>query len=193
MKILPRAKGDHMLLDGLAERWWDTTNSFHFPIGEMTVTPKDFSMLTGLRVGGRPLLFDPDIADDKGLIRSLLGPSFMRDYSGGERIRCRLLYTAFQNDHCNSRAKVLHHTRAFILYLLGASLFANSDGNIHLGLLKSLEDVDLIGQFDWGGAALATLYANMGDLSRGRITCVLGFHPVWEVHSDPLLNSLVLH
>ncbi|GMP81949.1 hypothetical protein CsSME_00036471 [Camellia sinensis var. sinensis] len=34
------------------ERWWDTTNSFHFSsTREMTLTPYDFSMLTGLRVG----------------------------------------------------------------------------------------------------------------------------------------------
>ncbi|KDP27014.1 hypothetical protein JCGZ_22089 [Jatropha curcas] len=31
------------LLGALAERWWDTTNTFHFPWGEMTMTPTDFS------------------------------------------------------------------------------------------------------------------------------------------------------
>lgn len=117
----------------------------------------------------------------------------MRCYLGGVRIPYTLLLNAFQGDKCNSRAKVFYHTRAFILYLLRASLFANSDSNIHLRLLKSLEDVDLIRQFDWGGASLATLYANMGDLSRDRITRVLRYDPVWEVCFDLLLNSLVVH
>ncbi|KAL7168350.1 hypothetical protein ACSBR2_038734 [Camellia fascicularis] len=47
----------------LVERWWDTTNSFHFfSTGEMTLTPYDFSMLTGLRVGvGDPIPFNPDM------------------------------------------------------------------------------------------------------------------------------------
>ncbi|KAL7200016.1 hypothetical protein ACSBR2_022178 [Camellia fascicularis] len=50
------------LLGALVERWWDTTNSFHFSsIGDMTMTPYDFSMITGLGVGGDPILFDMDI------------------------------------------------------------------------------------------------------------------------------------
>ncbi|KAF5933342.1 hypothetical protein HYC85_029513 [Camellia sinensis] len=37
------------LLATLVERWWDTTNSFHFSVaGDMTMTPYDFSMLTGI-------------------------------------------------------------------------------------------------------------------------------------------------
>lgn len=40
------------LLAALAERWWDTTDSFHFSVaGDMTMTPYDFSMLTGIGVG----------------------------------------------------------------------------------------------------------------------------------------------
>ncbi|GMP81534.1 hypothetical protein CsSME_00036210 [Camellia sinensis var. sinensis] len=37
------------LYGALVERWWDTTSSFHFSsTREMTLTPYDFSMLTGL-------------------------------------------------------------------------------------------------------------------------------------------------
>ena len=44
------------LLGTLAERWWDTTDSFHLSTaGEMTMTPFDFSMLTGIGVGGDPI------------------------------------------------------------------------------------------------------------------------------------------
>ncbi|GMP24169.1 hypothetical protein CsSME_00001532 [Camellia sinensis var. sinensis] len=50
------------LLGALVERWWDTTNSFHFSTaGEMTMTPYDFSMLTGIEVGGRPIPYDTDM------------------------------------------------------------------------------------------------------------------------------------
>ncbi|GMP96422.1 hypothetical protein CsSME_00045079 [Camellia sinensis var. sinensis] len=48
------------LLGALVERWWDTTNSFHFSAtGDMTMTPYDFAMLTGLEVGGRSIPYDP--------------------------------------------------------------------------------------------------------------------------------------
>ncbi|KAL7225683.1 hypothetical protein ACSBR1_020940 [Camellia fascicularis] len=40
---------ESVLYGALAERWWDTTDSFHFSsTGEMTLTPYDFSVLTGL-------------------------------------------------------------------------------------------------------------------------------------------------
>ena len=36
----------------LAERWWDTTHTFHIAGVEMTITPCDVYRLTGLRVDG---------------------------------------------------------------------------------------------------------------------------------------------
>ncbi|KAL7175238.1 hypothetical protein ACSBR2_028943 [Camellia fascicularis] len=45
------------LLGALVERWWDTTNSFHFSATrEMTMTPYDFAMLTGVEIGGHWIL-----------------------------------------------------------------------------------------------------------------------------------------
>ncbi|GMP44793.1 hypothetical protein CsSME_00013571 [Camellia sinensis var. sinensis] len=50
------------LLGALVERWWDTTDSFHFSISrEITMTPFDFSMLTGIEVGGHPIPYDTDM------------------------------------------------------------------------------------------------------------------------------------
>ncbi|KAI8012885.1 Protein MAIN-LIKE 2 [Camellia lanceoleosa] len=55
------------LLAALVERWWDTTNSFHFSVaGDMTMTPYDFSMLTGIGVGGDPIPFDTDMDEWDG-------------------------------------------------------------------------------------------------------------------------------
>ncbi|KAL7237267.1 hypothetical protein ACSBR2_003538 [Camellia fascicularis] len=50
------------LLGTLVERWWDTTNFFHFSTaGDMTMTPYDFVMLTGIEVGGQPIPYDTDM------------------------------------------------------------------------------------------------------------------------------------
>ena len=52
------------LLGALVERWWDTTNSFHFStVGEMTMTPFDFAMITGLGIGGDLIPLDPDMGE----------------------------------------------------------------------------------------------------------------------------------
>ena len=48
-----RCPASRTLMGALVERWWDTTNSFHFSAtGDMTMTPFDFAILTGLDVGG---------------------------------------------------------------------------------------------------------------------------------------------
>ncbi|KAL7160692.1 hypothetical protein ACSBR2_041373 [Camellia fascicularis] len=61
---LVQMRVDLFLHGALVERWWDTTDLFHFSsIGEMTLTPYDFAMLIGLQVGvGGPIPFDPNIA-----------------------------------------------------------------------------------------------------------------------------------
>lgn len=70
--FLPRA--EPLLYETLVERWWDTTNSFHFSsIGKLALTPYDFLMFTGLRVGvGDPIPFDLDMAQWRTAQRHLL-------------------------------------------------------------------------------------------------------------------------
>ena len=52
------------LLAALVERWWDTTDSFHLSaIGEMTMTPFDFSLLTGIGIGGDPIPYNTDMGE----------------------------------------------------------------------------------------------------------------------------------
>lgn len=47
------------ILRGLADRWWDTTHTFHFDeIGELTMTSTDFSAITGLPLCGKTLEYD---------------------------------------------------------------------------------------------------------------------------------------
>ncbi|KAF5933089.1 hypothetical protein HYC85_029260 [Camellia sinensis] len=74
------------LLAALAERWWDTTDSFHFSAaGDMTMTPYDFSMLIGIGVGGDPIPFDTNMDEWTAAQVHLLGeapplarPGFVR-------------------------------------------------------------------------------------------------------------------
>lgn len=48
IQILTQMKNNHAVLVALIERWRDTTNTFHFPLGEMIVTPLDLAVITGL-------------------------------------------------------------------------------------------------------------------------------------------------
>ncbi|KDP35458.1 hypothetical protein JCGZ_10851 [Jatropha curcas] len=48
------------LIGALAERWWDLTNTFHFPCGELSCTSLDFTALTDVYFGGENLEFYDD-------------------------------------------------------------------------------------------------------------------------------------
>ncbi|GMP93976.1 hypothetical protein CsSME_00043599 [Camellia sinensis var. sinensis] len=110
---LSRLMTSRPLFAALVERWWDTNDSFHLSaMGDMTMTPYDFSMLTGIRVGGDLIPFDTDMDE----------------------------WTAAQ------------------IHLLGEIL-----------------------HYDWGGAALATLYGYMSSASRGSGQLLGGYWHAWEL------------
>ena len=63
---------DLQLLLALSERFWDTTCTFHFlGIGEVMLTPYDFSAITDLKLCGERINVNDSITLAK--IRSLLG------------------------------------------------------------------------------------------------------------------------
>ena len=63
---ISRYSASRTLMGALVERWWDTTNSFHFSAtGDMTMTPFDFSMLIGLDEAGRLVPCDTDMGEWK--------------------------------------------------------------------------------------------------------------------------------
>ena len=63
---------DHQLLLALAEHFWDNTCTFHFPnIGEVMLTPYDFSFITGLRLGGKRILVNDSLTSTE--FKKLLG------------------------------------------------------------------------------------------------------------------------
>ncbi|KAF6141326.1 hypothetical protein GIB67_008503, partial [Kingdonia uniflora] len=39
---------DNQVILAMIEHWWPTTHTFHLPCGELGITPRDFTMLTGI-------------------------------------------------------------------------------------------------------------------------------------------------
>ena len=50
--LKPKRSASAILAQTLAERWWDTTHTFHIASQEMTITPHDFHHMTGLQFDG---------------------------------------------------------------------------------------------------------------------------------------------
>ncbi|KAK1276414.1 hypothetical protein QJS04_geneDACA010941 [Acorus gramineus] len=67
-----------------------------------------------------------------------------------------------------------YHACAYLLYVLGCTIFCNSIGSrIHSSYLRLLERLELI--YSWGSVALATLYES---LTRG---CMKKLRPSLDV------------
>ena len=57
--------------------------------------------------------------------------------------------------------------RAFILYLLGSTLFCDTNSTISLHFVPILRDFDAMRGYDWGTPALAYLFHCMDKISHG--------------------------
>lgn len=154
---------DHALITALVERWRTETHTFHFPIGEATITLQNVSVLYGLRIDGRAVTgVDPSFATEQwiALCTELLGVApIPADLQAG-RLRVRWLAEQFAHlpDHAPDEL-VQQHTRAYILWLIGGVLLPDKSQNLpKLMYLPLLRDIDEIGQYSWGSAALACLY-----------------------------------
>jgi Plant mobile domain len=177
VQLLGVVRVDRAVLTALTERWWDTTNTFHFRFGEMTITPLDFAAITGLRVGGDPIPYDSSLVFDDTALRWFLGR--VPRHSGGMATYGQ--FVVYWNHEPRDDVEAAQMARAYLLYLFGASLFPNRRSRVHLCYLAGLVDLRAAGRFDWGGSALCTLYCFLGAASRGVGNTVGGYWRVVEV------------
>ena len=64
---------DHHLITALCDRWIPETNTFHFRVGEMTITMVDVYFLYGLNTEGRPICTENAAIDYIDMCSDLLG------------------------------------------------------------------------------------------------------------------------
>ena len=118
---------DLQLLLALAECFWDTTCTFHFPgIGEVMLTPYDFSVITGLRLGGERICVNDSLTSTE--IKKLLGvvPSRMKSKN------IHLSWICENIPQCDTVAK---GARMFILLFIGTFLCPDLGSTMNLHYL----------------------------------------------------------
>ena len=164
---------DLQLLLALVERFWDTTSTFHFPgIGEVMWTPYDFSVISGLRLGCKRILFNDSLASTE--LKKLLGvvPSKMRSNN------IPLSWLCENIPQCETMAK---GARMFMLLFIRTFLCPDFGSTVNLRYLGSLRKIEQIQNYDWGGMAYATLMHFMTQLSRRSLSSLGGAPFVWQV------------
>lgn len=198
---------DHMeindeLISALVERWRPETHTFHFPVGECTVTLEDVALQLGIRVDGRPVIGSTSFSKERigDLCQSLLGrrpdPSDIYQSS----IRLSWLYDQFCEDRLDafgrnvSNETLQYFTRAYLLRLLGIRIVSDkSTSVVSCKFLPLLENLQEVGEYSWGSACLTVLYRNLCRATRIKcveITGCLQLLQSWAWHRLPFLAPI---
>ncbi|XP_042000176.1 protein MAIN-LIKE 2-like isoform X2 [Salvia splendens] len=166
LRLIPAISLDNPLISALVERWRKETNTFHTTVGEMTITLEDVAYLLGLRIDGEPVIGVTYTTCDSVCIK-YLGKAPDSGYTSGGMVKLSWLKEAFSV--CPEDASiedVEHHTRAYLLYLVGSTIFSTTTGNkVPVMYLPLFENFDEAGKYAWGAAALSFLYRALGNAS----------------------------
>jgi hypothetical protein len=166
LRRIPAISLDNPLISALVERWRRETNTFHFTVGEMTVTLEDIALLLGLGIDGKPVI-GLTYTTCSAVCERYLGKSPASNSASGGMVKLSWLKDNFSE--CPDDAsfeEVERRTRAYLLYLVGSTIFSTTTGNkVPVMYLPLFEDFDDAGTFAWGAAALAFLYRALGNAS----------------------------
>ena len=118
IRLLLERSASAILVQCLAERWWDTTHTFHIVEREMTVTFGDFHHMTGLRCDGA--IINLKVESGTWLVIDLLKRRYSLDMIRYFDIEAN--YRPLPQETTMDCALM---AMTFLLYILGAYLFAN--------------------------------------------------------------------
>src|ERR1041384_1552918 len=174
------------LLGGLAERWWISSNTFHFGFGEMTMTPAEFFVISEVPFGTRRLELFRDWRREVPSARmvELIGVDYPR---GSAPLCISRTWLTLQMPGLYARFEagllsVEQMTRFTVLLLISCAFYTNRRGTVNLNILRSLEYLKRLSDYDWAGFMLAVLYPDMSDLGLKMIK-PRGIYYFWEVRN----------
>ncbi|KAJ4734194.1 hypothetical protein LUZ62_080769 [Rhynchospora pubera] len=173
---------DTALLKAMIEFWRPETHTFHFPIGEMTVTLQDVAFLYGLRTVGTPVTGKTSGSWSEVVQMDLFPEANVHDWSRekknvGHLIKLSWLRQKFGQPPIQGASvnELDRYTRAVALELFGTLMFPDSSQNAvpayYLDLLRG--DLNSERDYNWGAAVLAYLYRAL-DRASMRFKVVTG-------------------
>lgn len=164
LRLIPSFSLDNSLISALIERWRRETNTFHLPVGEMAITLEDVGLILGLAIEGKPVV-GVHSNSPSAVCEKLLGKA-PEDLNGG-MLKLTWLKECFSKCPEDASTETIErYTRAYILYLVGSTIFSTTTGNkVSIMYLPFFENFEEAGKFAWGAAALAFLYRTLGNAS----------------------------
>uniref|UniRef100_A0A803QLQ4 Aminotransferase-like plant mobile domain-containing protein n=1 Tax=Cannabis sativa TaxID=3483 RepID=A0A803QLQ4_CANSA len=129
LKLIPAISLDNPLISALVERWRRETNTFHLNVGEMTVTLKDVALLLGLAIDGEPVI-GTTYTTCQFVCEKYLGKAPESGYTSGGMVKLSWLKEFFSRCPEDAPLEIIErHTRAYLLYLVGSTIFSTTTGN----------------------------------------------------------------
>ncbi|KAL0294518.1 UNVERIFIED_CONTAM: Serine/threonine-protein phosphatase 7 long form [Sesamum radiatum] len=154
-----RIQYDCHLITALVERWRSETHSFHFRVGEATITLQDVQYI--------------GFAPEEGALK-------------GSRLQVKAIIDHISHVHITPdtpHLTVVQYARAVALLLLGGTMCPDSSGNlVSLLYLAKLEDIVAARNYSWGSAVLAFLYrelCNASEKGKAAIGGALQLVQIW--------------
>ncbi|XP_057505714.1 protein MAIN-LIKE 2-like [Actinidia eriantha] len=201
LRLIPAISLDNPLISALVERWRRETNTFHLTVGEMTVTLEDVAYLLGLAIDGEPVI-GVTYTTCEAVCVKFLGKAPDSGYTSGGMVKLSWLKETFSQ--CPEDAAIEdieRHTRAYLLYLVGSTIFSTTTGNkVPVMYLPLFENFDQAGKYAWGAAALSFLYRALGNASlkaQSTISGCLTLLQCWSYYhltvGRPKLNHDPIH
>ena len=177
-----------LAVSAFIERWQPETNTFHLPFGEMTITLDDVYCILGIPITGRAVSAEPlDFQGSVSLVRETLGVSETAArqellVSRGTSVRLEWLRTIFSGgDYGHDAESIRCAARAYLLFLLGCTLFADKTATrVPVVYLTLLADLDADSTYAWGAGALAFLYRHLGLATRSGVQQMAGYMTLME-------------
>jgi hypothetical protein len=192
------------LLTAFTERWQPETGTFHLPIGEMTITLDDVSCLLHIPITGKMLNHagtSCTMEEGQDMCEELL--NFSREDAQEEFDKMKGAHVSFaklleiyhdnlnlalaaedNEDEEEETVEFLRDctVRAFLLYLIGGTLFTNKSVQyVDLIFLSYLQDIPLINTWNWGASGLAYMYNYLDRASRRRCGNHGGYNCMFQV------------
>ncbi|KAL0906706.1 hypothetical protein M5K25_025221 [Dendrobium thyrsiflorum] len=175
-------------LDITVMRWSPETNTFHLPVGEMTVTLEDVAMILGARIDVFPLVGHPAVGCGRRWLTwseccdELLGehpiddfiysnpnePTMTAKFKMGQAnaktcIPLRWLKWCFSRSFYEDLKdhELSWHVIAYIFFLIGCFLMSDTSGcEVHLQWLPEIEEIQRFSHFSLGGPSLHIFIGN---------------------------------
>ncbi|KAL0342517.1 UNVERIFIED_CONTAM: Serine/threonine-protein phosphatase 7 long form [Sesamum calycinum] len=159
---------DTHLITALVERWRPETHTFHFSVGEATVTLQDISINWALPIEGN-LITGVDIKwmtqQWQNYCHQWLGFRPNENAFKHSRIKLSTLLDWLLNNTCDDESPVdyvLQEARVCVMCIIGGILCPDATGNTVLLLyLRHIEIIDEERPSNWGTAVLAYLYREL--------------------------------